>query len=88
MSYEFEDAKNDEKMAKGGMATMVLALLGAAIKHQVNKNNAQKKIEMQKELEIKKSRLNDLETKWFPSEAQKQEMKKLRADIIELENMM
>ncbi len=84
MSYEWEDAKKQESTAKTTAVALGAALIGAAFKYGKDKMKAEedkKKAEEERVIAQKRSRLNDLEAKWFLSEEQKAERNRLRHEL-------
>ena len=75
--YEWEETKNDNKTAIGGIVTGILGLVGFGIK--VFSSNKQANKDMQ--LAIKEDERNRLNSKLFKTASDKNRIRELQKDI-------
>lgn len=98
MGYEFEDAQNDENAAKATIGGLAVALVGWGIKKYLNSqkeqqqvaNNQQQIMREQINVQIRQceSRMNTINGKFFPSESERAEARRLAREIQELKKRL
>lgn len=88
MSYEFEETRSDKKTATAGVASLLIGGLGLAIKYYSDQKKQEEQSNLIRDLDAKRSRVNDLERKWFRSEAQNNELRQKKKEISELERIL
>ncbi len=91
MGYEFEDAQDDENKAKMTIGGLALALAGWGIKKYLDNQNDQKQFKQEQiitQIRQCEARINTINGKWFPSESEKAEAKRLSKEVQELKKML
>lgn len=85
---EWEQTEQDNKDAVTGIGALALGLLAMGIKgasdsqkKQQQTRKAQRKEYLESQISQKQSRYNQIDSKWFPSAAEKEEKVKLAQEI-------
>ena len=85
MGYEFEEAKNGEKTAKGAIATLLISGVGLLLKGMSDSKKEQDKSRINQEIIMRQNRVNELEKGFFGKTRNAKEINELNNEIGRLE---